>query len=191
MGGITPQIALLRGINVGGHKKVAMAKLRGLLADLGFTDVQSLLQTGNLVFRGGSSTGAGLERLLEIEAEKRLELRTSFVVRTGEELEAVIARNPFGEAAESDPSHLVAPRSDWSDLKRSIGLDSCPGQVAPGKGRVRWNEAHRPTLDRSAGWFTHLAPGAGTIRELEVSVTVPGQLHAAGQARMIRMRKTE
>ncbi len=104
---MTTHIALLRAVNVGGKTKVAMADLRALLADLGFGDPQSLLQSGNLVFRSGKLTGAGLERLLEAETEKRLGLKTDFFVRTPEEWEAVIESNPFPDEAESDPSHLV------------------------------------------------------------------------------------
>ena len=55
---MTTQIALLRGINVGGHKMVAMADLRTLITQLGFADVRSLLQSGNVVFTGGSRTGS-------------------------------------------------------------------------------------------------------------------------------------
>lgn len=115
---MTTYIALLRGINVGGHRKVAMPDLRSLLGKLGFDDVRTLLQTGNLVFQGNARTGAALERLLEAEAEKRLGLRTSFFVRSAHEWQAVIAHNPFLAEAESDPSHLVvtflrdAPRAN-------------------------------------------------------------------------------
>ena len=100
-------IALLRAINVGGHKKIAMSDLRGFVAELGFDDVRSLLNSGNLVFRGGAPPDVDLERLLEVEAEERLDLRTTFLVRTAKEWEAVIKRNPFREEAESDPAHLV------------------------------------------------------------------------------------
>ena len=58
---MTTHLALLRAINLAGHKPVAMADLRDLLNGLGFTDPRSLLQSGNLVFRGGSRTGARLE----------------------------------------------------------------------------------------------------------------------------------
>lgn len=100
-------IALLRGINVGGHKKVAMSDLRNFAVDLGFNDVQTLLQTGNLVFRGPSRASAGLERLLESEAEKRLGLSTLFVARTATEWQEIIEHNPFAAEAKRDPSHLV------------------------------------------------------------------------------------
>ena len=104
---MTIHIALLRGINVGGHKQVAMSDLRDLLSQLGFMDARSLLQSGNLVFRSNARTGVNLERLLEAEAEKRLGLRTDFLVRSAEEWKAVVARNPFPDEAERDPAHLL------------------------------------------------------------------------------------
>jgi uncharacterized protein (DUF1697 family) len=104
---MTTYVALLRAINVGGRNAVAMADLRALLTQLGFDDAQSLLQSGNLVFRSRPQTGARLERALETEAQKRLDLETEFFVRTAEEWKAVIARNPFREEAERDPGHLV------------------------------------------------------------------------------------
>jgi uncharacterized protein (DUF1697 family) len=104
---MTTHIAVVRGINVGGHKQVAMAHLRDLLTQLGFADPRSLLQSGNLVFRGSKRTSAQLERLLEAEAEKRLGLETHFFVRTAEEWKQVVARNPFTAEAKRDPGHLL------------------------------------------------------------------------------------
>jgi uncharacterized protein (DUF1697 family) len=104
---MTVYLALLRGINVGGHKQVAMSELRDLLTQLGFRDARSLLQSGNLVFRGDPRAGAYLEHLLEAETAKRLGLQTDFLVRTSDEWGAIVARNPFPEEAERDPGHLV------------------------------------------------------------------------------------
>ena len=101
------QIALLRGINVGGNKMVAMTALRDLLAALGFTNVRSLLQSGNLVFEGDRQSGAALERLLETETEKRLHVAVDYMVRSAKDIKAVIAQNPFPDEAERDPSHLL------------------------------------------------------------------------------------
>jgi uncharacterized protein (DUF1697 family) len=101
-----------------------MSDLRGLLARLGLKDAQSLLQSGNLVFRSDARTG-DLERLLEAEADKRLGLRTEFFVRTAEEWKALIARNPFHAAAESDPSHFVVVfLKDAPDAKRVGALQA-------------------------------------------------------------------
>ena len=104
---MTTQIALLRAINVGGRNMVSMSDLRSLFEAHGFDDVRSLLQTGNLVFRGGTKTGAALERLLESEAERRLHVSTTFIVRTSREWDATIESNPFPKEAVSDPGHLV------------------------------------------------------------------------------------
>jgi uncharacterized protein (DUF1697 family) len=101
------QVALIRGVNVGGHRAVAMSDLRDLLAGLGFAGARSLLQSGNLVFRCGARAAAGLERLLEAEAEKRLGLRSDCLIRSAKEWRQVVSRNPFRIEAESDPSHLV------------------------------------------------------------------------------------
>jgi uncharacterized protein (DUF1697 family) len=104
---MTIQIALLRGVNVGGHQAVAMSDLRDLATELGFGGARSILQSGNLIFRSDARTDVDLERLLEAEAEKRLGLRADFLIRSAKEWRAVVARNPFRREAERDPSHLV------------------------------------------------------------------------------------
>lgn len=100
-------IALLRAINVGGRNQVAMSDLRDLLGSLGFAGAQSLLQSGNLIFESDRRTSAELERLLEVEMEKRLGLSIDYLVRTAAELAKIVARNPFPNEAKEDPGHLV------------------------------------------------------------------------------------
>ncbi len=104
---MTTYLALLRGVNVGGNKLVAMADLRHFLEALGFVSPRSLLQSGNLIFESGARPVAGLERLLDAEAEKRLGLKTTFFVRTAKEWSAIIAGNPFPDEARRDPGHLL------------------------------------------------------------------------------------
>jgi uncharacterized protein (DUF1697 family) len=104
---MTTYVALLRGVNIGGHKLVAMADLRALCTDVGFTDVQSLLQSGNLIFRSRPRAPGALERLLEAETSSRLGLDTRFFVRTAEEWKAIVRDNPFPAQAERDPAHLA------------------------------------------------------------------------------------
>ena len=101
-------IGLLRAVNLAGYNKVGMADLRDLIAGLGFEDVQTLLQSGNVVFRGPTRTTGDLERLIESEAEKRLRLATDVLVRSEKEWGVLIAANPFPKEAVSDPSHLLA-----------------------------------------------------------------------------------
>jgi uncharacterized protein (DUF1697 family) len=101
-------IALLRAVNLAGFNKVSMADLRDLLVGLGFTDAQTLLQSGNIVFSGGNKTTTALEQTLERAATKQLELETDFFVRTAKEWQAIIDGNPFPREAKDDPSHLLA-----------------------------------------------------------------------------------
>jgi uncharacterized protein (DUF1697 family) len=89
--------------------------------------VQSLLQSGNLVFRSHARATTQLERSLEDAAAKRLGLETDFFVRTADEWNAIIDGNPFPEQAQRDPSHLLvvflkeAPnRADVTALQRAI-----------------------------------------------------------------------
>lgn len=104
---MTTYVALLRGVNVGGNRLVAMADLRRCLDALGFVEARSLLQSGNLVFGSPARPVARLEALLDAEAEKRLGLKTTFFVRTAKEWSAIIARNPFPDEARRDPGHLL------------------------------------------------------------------------------------
>jgi uncharacterized protein (DUF1697 family) len=104
---MTVHIALLRGVNVGGRQLVAMADLRVLLTGLGFENARSLLQSGNLVFESAHTGGAALESMLEAEVEKQLGLQTDINVRSAPQWKTIIAANPFGAEAASDPGRLV------------------------------------------------------------------------------------
>ena len=98
--------ALLRGINVGGNKKVSMAELRALAEGLGLDDPRTLLQSGNLVF-GSTASPKKLEVELATETKKRIGLETTYFVRSASEWRAVIDANPFRDEAKRDPSRLV------------------------------------------------------------------------------------
>jgi uncharacterized protein (DUF1697 family) len=99
--------ALLRGINVGGNKKVPMADLRAMTAKLGFDDPKTLLQSGNLVFSAKSQPMAKLEALLEDATKKHIGVECSYLLRSAEEWKQIVGANAFGKFAKSDPSHLT------------------------------------------------------------------------------------
>lgn len=99
--------ALLRGINVGGNKKVPMADLRAMTATLGFDDPRTLLQSGNLVFSAKSQPAAKLEQLLEAATKKHIGVECSYLLRTADEWKKLMAANPFKAEAKADPSHLA------------------------------------------------------------------------------------
>ena len=84
-----------------------MADLRHAIGTLGFADVTTLLQSGNVVFRDGTGSTAAMEARLEAVAERTLGLTTEFCVRTRAQWRDIIAENPFPAAARDDPAHLV------------------------------------------------------------------------------------
>src|SRR5581483_7612527 len=99
--------ALLRGVNVGGNRKLPMADLKGLVEALGFERVETLLASGNVVFDAAGTDGAELQTLLERKARERLGLETDFLLRDAKELKAAIDGNPFAEAAGRRPGQLL------------------------------------------------------------------------------------
>jgi uncharacterized protein (DUF1697 family) len=100
------RIALPRAINLGSHKKVSMADLRALAEAMGFEDVKTILNSGNLVFRSDLKA-TSLEQMLETGAERELGLSTEFFVRTPAEWKKIVANNPFPKEAKSEPARLM------------------------------------------------------------------------------------
>lgn len=92
---MTKYVALLRGINVGPAKRIAMAGLRDLFAELGFTDIRTYLQSGNIVFSAPDRTPDVLANQIETAIERELRLAVACLVRTSDELRSVIGGNPF------------------------------------------------------------------------------------------------
>lgn len=100
----TTYIALLRAVNVGGTGKLPMAELRALCEGLGFSGARTYIASGNVVFRSElkeAAVKAALEEALAAYAGKPV----GVLVRTGAEMAAVLAANPFAQAA---PNRTVA-----------------------------------------------------------------------------------
>jgi uncharacterized protein (DUF1697 family) len=100
-------VALLRSINLVSHKRVDMNDLREVCSGLGLVQVRPLLQTGNVIFESASRPTTKIEQRLKTAAAERLALDTDFFVRTADEWKAIVAGNPFREAAHRDPAHLL------------------------------------------------------------------------------------
>jgi uncharacterized protein (DUF1697 family) len=115
-------VALLRGINVGGRNKVAMADLREVVAELGHADVSTYIQSGNVLFSPGGADAdpAALAAALAAAITAKLGVTAPVVVLSSDELAAVIAANPFPD--EADPKRVHA-----------VLLSGAPGADAAGK----------------------------------------------------------
>ncbi|MDT0266308.1 DUF1697 domain-containing protein [Streptomyces sp. DSM 44915] len=141
---VVPYVALLRGINVGGRRKVPMAALRELLAARGFGAVRTHLQSGNAVFTAPPRGPAGLAAELSGALGERFGFPVECVVRSGEELRRGVARCPF-PVAELDPARLLVVFLDGPATDHPVAaLD--PASFAPDEFRLGEREvfAHFP-----------------------------------------------
>jgi uncharacterized protein (DUF1697 family) len=97
-------VALLRAVNLGARNKVPMAKLRALLEDAGYDDVQTYIASGNVLFDGPRGRAAAAEKLERLIADS-FGVETTAIVRTPAELATVVGGHPFG--ADTSRSHVV------------------------------------------------------------------------------------
>jgi len=117
-------VALLRGINVGGNNKVAMADLRDVVASLGHTDVSTYIQSGNVLFtahNGGAQDATALATDLERAITEAFGLKLRVVVLSRAELAQVISDNPY--QAEPNPKYVHAmffPAEPGQEVRESV-----------------------------------------------------------------------
>ena len=128
-------VALIRGINVGRAKRVAMADLRSLIEGLGYGDVRTLLNSGNVVF-----TASGVAKNAASRIEKALTTRLGVSARvtvlSAAELSRIVAENPLLEIADDHSRLLVAVLNDPADraqLKPLLKENWEPDALAIGK----------------------------------------------------------
>jgi uncharacterized protein (DUF1697 family) len=117
-------IVLLRGINVGKARRVAMADLRALMEGLGHANVRTLLNSGNAVFDAPSGTPAGHAKALKAALREKTGVDTEVVVMTAAELAAAIAEHPLRHVADDDARMLVMFVQDASMLAQLKPLEA-------------------------------------------------------------------
>jgi len=103
---MTRMVALLGGINVGGHRKVPMAELRALAQALGLENPRTYVASGNLVFDGSGKPGE-IETKLEEALQKRFGFKVDVLVRTAVQWRAYAQGNPLPEQAADQPNWLM------------------------------------------------------------------------------------
>src|SRR3954470_12505794 len=113
---MTRYVALFRGINVGKAKRIAMADLRVLLGKLGYTDVQTLLNSGNAVFRGEAVSNRTHADRIHDAVLKKTGVDTMVIVKSAKDVAGVIAGNELGPFANDHSRLLVALCKDARGL---------------------------------------------------------------------------
>jgi uncharacterized protein (DUF1697 family) len=112
-------VAMLRSVNLPNHQKVNMQALKTLCTSLGLRDVQTYIQSGNLIFRDAEEDPEALAHRIEKAMEASFGFRPVVIVRTASELRKVIANNPFGGRKEVEPSKLLVVFMDRAPAKQA------------------------------------------------------------------------
>ncbi len=177
-------VALLRGINVGGKNRLPMKELAALFVDAGCEDVRTYIQSGNVVFRVGPTGGEEISSVISTSILSRFGYRIPVVTRTAREFQETVRANPFLDAgAETDKLHVMflaelpdsasvealdperSPGDEFAVMGREIYLH-CPNGVARSKLTNSYFDSRLSTTSTSRNWRTtlkilDLATGAG------------------------------
>ncbi|HYV26042.1 MAG TPA: DUF1697 domain-containing protein [Candidatus Eisenbacteria bacterium] len=130
-------VALLRGVNnIGMARRVSMADLRALFEELGFRDVRTVLNSGNVIFSAPDTTRDSICTRIEKALASKLGLAVSVIVLSGSEVVAAVHNNPLAKVA-TNPSHLLVvvlrEQSDRERLKPLLKERWAPERLAIGK----------------------------------------------------------
>ena len=153
-------VALLRGINVGKAKRIAMADLRALLAGLGYTNVATLLNSGNAVFHAARGSSAAHASAISSAIAERLKLDVPVIVKSAKEFVAIAAANPMTGKTINPTRVLIAFAQDSSTLSQLASI------------RARVGPPEQFVLGRNAAYF-HCPDG---ILKSEAAASLLGKL---------------
>ncbi len=118
-------VAFLRGINVGGKNKIKMETLREVCAALGFENVKTYINSGNVIFETVETSGKKLAENIEAAIEKEFDLKIKTIVRTIDEIVKIAENNPFAGEFENDKDvHVFFLDEEMPDEKREMLLSN-------------------------------------------------------------------
>jgi uncharacterized protein (DUF1697 family) len=183
-------IALLRGINVSGRKTVNMTDLKRVFKELGFGNVRTHGQSGNVIFDCGRAETATLATRVEEKLSEAFGFSINVIIRTQQELEKIIETNPLVDSADVAREKLyvtflanVPDKTATSKLDITPGADEkfaivgsevylyCPNGYAQTKLNNAAFETKLDTIATTRGWnviikvFSKLVEGTGSIRK--------------------------
>jgi uncharacterized protein (DUF1697 family) len=118
-------VAFLRGINVGGRNKIKMEALRRICAALGFENVKTYINSGNVIFETKKADDVKVAAKIESAIEKEFALKIKVIVRTISEIEEIIADNPFDGQFENEKDlHVFFLDENLPEEKRELLLSN-------------------------------------------------------------------
>lgn len=121
-------IALLRGINVGGHKKVPMAELRELLTKSGLENIKTYIQSGNVIFQSQENDIKVLEHKIQNAILIHFGFEVSILVRTNNDIESIFNNCPFSEEKKVSSYFIILNEAPEKDLLDVISKQTTPNE---------------------------------------------------------------
>lgn len=121
-------IALLRGINVGGHKKVPMAELRELLTKAGLENVKTYIQSGNVLFQSKEINAKRLENKMRKAIMSHFGFDVSILVRSINEIESILNNCPFSEEKKVNSYFVILDEAPDNELTNEISEQVFPNE---------------------------------------------------------------
>lgn len=134
-------VALIRGINVGGHNKVPMAELRRAVERRGMSRVQTYIQSGNLIFDAAHDDRARLESDLESCLRDEFAVDTAVLARSAAEWDTYPAELPFVAEAAAEPNRVMlglCKRAPLADAAAAIAAKAQDGEQVAQRGEHIW-----------------------------------------------------
>jgi uncharacterized protein (DUF1697 family) len=178
---VAQHIVLLRGINLGARNRIAMPKLRDALSEAGFGDVQTYLQSGNVVLSSRAAPDR-VARKCERLIEERFGLEIAVVARSRDELAKVVKRDPLGEVATNPKRYQVSFLTAKPDpeIVRKLEAAVVPPEqfVAIGRELYAW---HPKGVARSRLWTLLAGKGLGVTATARNWTTVTKLLELADE----------
>ncbi|HEY6836866.1 MAG TPA: DUF1697 domain-containing protein [Gaiellaceae bacterium] len=172
-------MVLLRGVNIRSTNRVPMPRLREALAEAGFEDVATYVQSGNVVLTSGDSA-AKVARAVERLIENEFGLKIPVVVRTRGQIAKVVERNPLAKVAKSPKRYQVSflERKPPAALMRKLEELAAPSErvVAEGREIYAW---HPEGVARSKLWAALAGKGLGVTATARNWTTVTKLLELA------------
>jgi len=115
-------VAFLRGVNVGGNTKVPMDDLKKAFSSLGFTDVATILNSGNVIFTSSESDVQTLSKTIEEALEKKFGFVPAVILRTENQIHDLIAKDPFKNVKITVQTRLYISFTDTQDVESVIEI---------------------------------------------------------------------
>jgi uncharacterized protein (DUF1697 family) len=177
-------IALLRGVNVGGHNKLPMQALRSIAEAQGASDVSTYIQSGNIVFRSPKTSATSMAKKLRAAIHKDFGFKPDILMLDRDMLGAVIKSNPF-TAISSDPSKLhvtfLMQPADKEQLKDVEALLSNDEQVKAVRSAIYFHAPAGIGRSKAAEKLGRVFPG-GTGRNWRTCLKLKEMADALAQA---------